>query len=434
MGASAGDAEAEVAVLSLGVGDPRLWPAIVSRGVRADAVSGTLTARVLRQVEQMMHQNGILPGLAELLSAAQTEAERETLVTSRANFPGVAHLDYWCERVVRAAQRQALVHAASALHRDALTRATDPAIAAATAMSALSAAVQPSVGTQIETPAAWTDGFLAEMERRRTTGVAGIPTGLPVLDEHLVVRAGDLVLIAAETGVGKSALGLSLSRAACRAGRKVAYLNTEMDDYAIQSRLIGAEAGIPIDHLLTGRLSIEESDAASVAAERMAQSGVLFLSRLQGLVGVGPEELLIALRAHHAQHGMDAFVLDYIGRLDVVDTASDKEYRVLKRLVGRMKCLAQELGVVAYVLVQRTVDGHLAGSKGMRDEADLVLELEPQAPSDPDVGPGATHRILVSKCRSWRSGFAIGVAFDLATMRLCQVGLRHSVARAKAQA
>jgi hypothetical protein len=86
-----------------------------------------------------------------------------------------------------------------------------------------------------------------------------------------------------------------------------------------------------------------------------------------------------------------------------------------------MKGLAQDLHCTVYLLVQRTAEGHLAGSKRMRNEADLVLELSALTGQEASRHPNATHKLAVTKARNAAGDYAVPVRFDRDRMTFGEV-------------
>ena len=60
---------------------------------------------------------------------------------------------------------------------------------------------------------------------------------------------GDITVVAARPGVGKSALSLQIARNIARSGKKVAYFILEMPDQQIYERIVAAESGIGMQEI-----------------------------------------------------------------------------------------------------------------------------------------------------------------------------------------
>ena len=97
---------------------------------------------------------------------------------------------------------------------------------------------------------AW-DGIANDKELR-------IDTGFPKLDGLLKgINAGQLVLIGARPGVGKSAFALDLAEYAARSGHGVLIYSLEMLSDELAERLMARKSRVTMDKLIDKRLSIQ---------------------------------------------------------------------------------------------------------------------------------------------------------------------------------
>ncbi|HML51523.1 MAG TPA: replicative DNA helicase, partial [Propionicimonas sp.] len=104
------------------------------------------------------------------------------------------------------------------------------------------------------------EATLDEMEALSNNGVmAGVPTGFLDLDDLTNgLHPGQMVIIAARPGMGKSTLGLDFARAASiKNGLCAAFFSLEMTKTEIVMRLISAEAQVPLNEIRRGNMSEE---------------------------------------------------------------------------------------------------------------------------------------------------------------------------------
>ncbi|MET1004386.1 MAG: DnaB-like helicase C-terminal domain-containing protein, partial [Propionibacteriaceae bacterium] len=113
---------------------------------------------------------------------------------------------------------------------------------------------------------------LDEMEAISSRGgqLAGVPTGFVELDDLTNgLHPGQMVIVAARPGCGKSTLALDLARSASiKHGLTSAIFSLEMSQIEITMRLLSAEASIPLSHIRGGKMSDEDW---SRVATRMGQ-------------------------------------------------------------------------------------------------------------------------------------------------------------------
>ena len=94
-----------------------------------------------------------------------------------------------------------------------------------------------------------------ELEAIETRGLAfGVPTGFEDLDAVTNgLHAGQMIIIAARPGIGKSTLGLDIARScSIRHGLASCIFSLEMSRTEIVMRLLAAEASIPLAAMRTG--------------------------------------------------------------------------------------------------------------------------------------------------------------------------------------
>lgn len=87
---------------------------------------------------------------------------------------------------------------------------------------------------------------------------AALPFGVAYLDDQLrSIYARDLVLIGADTGAGKTYLGLHMAQNACRSGRRVAHFALEAHFGEMEQRLVYREVQrLAWKHKVDGRLEL----------------------------------------------------------------------------------------------------------------------------------------------------------------------------------
>lgn len=102
-----------------------------------------------------------------------------------------------------------------------------------------------------------TDALSKEFETLKSTNddsaVTGTPTGFPRLNMLTHgFQKGEMIVLAARPGVGKTALSLNLAFNAAMRGVPVAYFSLEMPASMLFKRLISADSNVQFDSLLTG--------------------------------------------------------------------------------------------------------------------------------------------------------------------------------------
>lgn len=255
------------------------------------------------------------------------------------------------------------------------------------------------------------------------TNEQGATTGLPSLDKMFNgAQGGDLIMIAAKTGAGKTAFAINLARIfSVYQNYKGYYANTEMSEDEMVSRLLAPVANVRIEEMLYGRMDGSPNDK-KLKRENMTEAvnrfhkGNMIMSKMAYL----PMYKLAGLaRQVKRLYGLDYLIVDYVGRMDVDESRNlwDELYTITKN----MKQLAVELDIPIFMLAQRNEHGFIEGAKKMKNECDGVLMVEPVTEEDEqfiydkvsqdDVNK-VNYRILKDKVRRSDNAYPIYCLFD----------------------
>ena len=102
-----------------------------------------------------------------------------------------------------------------------------------------------------------TDSFaeLQELSQRKGK-LAGVPTGFKDLDNLFNgLRGGDLIIIAARPGVGKTSFALNLAVNAAKRDTRVAFMSLEMGANQLIQRVLCTEAQLNLSKVRSGRIA-----------------------------------------------------------------------------------------------------------------------------------------------------------------------------------
>lgn len=245
----------------------------------------------------------------------------------------------------------------------------------------------------------------------------GVPTGLSRLDGFtLGYKPGDLIILGAQTGHGKTAFALNTAMAICVYGKKpLLYVNTEMSRMQIANRLGAILAQIPLQKIRNGSLSDAELTQVKSAFGVLEKCG-FYASHIPNLT---PYKLQTLARKAKLQYNIEILILDYVGRMEKIDRKL-QEWQVLEDIVKSCKILAQNLNIACMVLVQLNEDGSLQGAKRMKNECDLMLKLIPVDHDQMEQIRSLhkrqyedfSHRLFIDKSRDSIAGVDIPIVFD----------------------
>ncbi len=223
-------------------------------------------------------------------------------------------------------------------------------------------------------------GVEAILNQSRAAGKS-IPFPWPSLNELLIgVQSGQLVVIAARPGVGKSAAAAQLAAHAAMEGSRVALFSLEMSASEILQRMVCSAAGVNMHTARRGRLSEQERFEMSRAATDIAALPLY----IDDATGCTMGALNAAVRRLNAKHPVGLVIVDYLQLMDVPGRRENRNVEISEISRG-LKRLARELEfpVVALSQLNREPEKHmrrpmladLRDSGSIEQDADVVVLL-----------------------------------------------------------
>lgn len=209
---------------------------------------------------------------------------------------------------------------------------------------------------------------------------SGLFTGIYKLDDSLgSLMPGEMMILAARPGGGKTALAMQMAEHNSQHGRATFFASLEMGRRELIGRYLCPEVDIDSRDLRSGNLRPGDIDRLEQAAKA---------KDLPLLIWAPSHATLPKVRAaaRHAKqvHDTSLVVIDYVGRItpDREQTRLPPRERIAAMAVG-CKSLAKELGVAVILLCQLNREStqglpglqHLAESSTLEAEADCVLML-----------------------------------------------------------
>ena len=206
-----------------------------------------------------------------------------------------------------------------------------------------------------------------EQSCSRVGSLSGIGTGFIDLD-HITsgLQKGDLILLAAAPGAGKTSLAFALARnAAVETGIGVAIFSPRTSRMELARRLLSAEAQVDLNKLCSGRLRDDQLVHLRSAAERLAGIPVY----IDDTPRISITEIRAKARRLHREHGIG---LTIVNSLEMMGRQTKDRQEITRGL----KELAQELNIPVLALLE------LESTKERPSLADL---REPGGDRDADM-------------------------------------------------
>ncbi len=224
---------------------------------------------------------------------------------------------------------------------------------------------------------------------------------------------GDLVVIAADTKRGKSALCGNILENAAAAGKSCALFSLEMTGAQNATRVLSSQTGINIREL---RAAIKAqrrnpdlfTDKAEDAVKTLkaAAAGLKPWKLAVFEEASGVEQIVAEMLRMKFTGGLDLTVVDYAQILRGIRTQGDNREREVASISGLLKRAAVQTKSVVILASQVTEkDGkvHLRESKALGQDANCVLFLE---------GPDHERTVRVGAARSAPTGTDIPVFWN----------------------
>jgi replicative DNA helicase len=234
-------------------------------------------------------------------------------------------------------------------------------------------------------------------------GLIGLPTGLPPLDHTTGgLRRGELVVLGARPGAGKSALATQIAIANAEAGTPVGFFSLEMSRWDLGRRFLSAETPVPAFRIRDPRkLDKPMWDVLCEGSKRIKTWNI----HVDDNGSLTINELIARAKLMISQHKVKLIIVDYL------QLVRAPELREIRERVGyvanalRLLAKSEQIPVVLLSQLRRPervndeptlID--LKESGEIEAHAHVVLLIH--APVEPDMRPSIEQKILIAKNRN----------------------------------
>jgi replicative DNA helicase len=254
---------------------------------------------------------------------------------------------------------------------------------------------------------------LLDKLRETKGGITGISTGFYDLDKQLTgFHAGELIILAARPGVGKTSLALNMGvHIALREKKAVAVFSLEMPADQLAMRLLSSEAKVSLKRLREGGLSDHDMTKINSIAAELYQAPI-YIDDSGSLTGFDLRAK--ARRLKQKDKNLSLIIIDYLQLMSGGGKSDSREQEVAQISRG-LKQLAKELGLPIIALsqlnrkVEERKDGRpmlsdLRESGSIEQDADVVMFIHPE-PVEGEGVPGSLNiELIVAKQRNGPTG------------------------------
>ncbi|MBK9471835.1 MAG: AAA family ATPase [bacterium] len=250
----------------------------------------------------------------------------------------------------------------------------------------------------------------AKLAAQSETSSRGVSTGFPRLDWWTSgLQKTNLVILAAETGKGKTSLGMNIAVNVARQGDGVVVIfSMEMGRSELACRVAASETGVDLRKLIDGSLDERDLRYLEDAQRQLAAIGGNILLDVSGRVT--PTTIRAHLRRIARRHKIALVVVDYLQLCGTAEKA-ESQYVRTSMISGDLKAVAVDFDVPVLALSQLSREAARRGGEprlsDLRDsgtieqDANVVVFIH-RASRDQDAADVAT--VIVAKNRNGPTG------------------------------
>lgn len=250
-----------------------------------------------------------------------------------------------------------------------------------------------------------------EANSARDGEMAGLPTGFIDLDASLNgLRPGQMIIVAARPGYGKSTLAMDICRhVALRENKAVAFFSLEMSRTELVMRALAAESGVFLSKLIRGDLEQRDWNRIADTLQKIGQSPFY----VDDSPNLTMTEIRAKARRMRQQNNVELLVIDYLQLLTSGGRTPESRQQEVSEFSRSIKLLAKELEIPIIAVAQlnrnpearndkRPQVADLRESGSLEQDADVILLIHNKEGDDPMDQPPS--EIIVGKNRSGPTG------------------------------
>lgn len=247
-------------------------------------------------------------------------------------------------------------------------------------------------------------------------GIETFPTGVPDLNDALLggFHRGELGVVAADTGGGKSVLLTQIAATNARKGVGVVYLSLEMPREDIMLRFASACSGQPNPQSRANKLTLKSHSERSKADKdfraALGDAKNLPLTIHDDLTDLA--SIAAAVRSAVRHQKASIAIVDY---LQLVECVGDTREQAVSEIARKLKILAAQEHIAILTASQINESGRLRESRAIGHHANAVIHIAEEGARRKDgIKPCA---IRLVKFRRGPDERITGVGLDGATSR-----------------
>ena len=247
------------------------------------------------------------------------------------------------------------------------------------------------------------------------TGEAtGLSTGYPQLDRYFLgMRPGQLIILAARPGMGKTSLALNMAANVCEQAKKpVAIFSLEMLANELSMRMLSSKSKVDSKKIRTKNYTGEELKTMGIAIQELSAYPI-FINDSGSTTVV---DIQSQCRKLLGEYGLGMVIVDYLQLMSSPNKNLSREQQIAE-MSRSLKLMARELEcpVIAMSQLNRQVESRpnkrpnisdLRESGSIEQDADIVSFVYRDELYNPDTPEPGVAEIIVGKNRNGETGVA----------------------------
>ena len=223
---------------------------------------------------------------------------------------------------------------------------------------------------------------LEELAKNKRT-ITGLETGFPDFDKITTgLHGGEMIILAARPGMGKTALALNMaSFAAMHTKKAVAIFNLEMSAEMLVNRMIASVGQIDSYKLQTGNMLEKDWQRYNEALSQLSETNIF----IEDNVSVTAQDIRAKCRRlANSETGLGLVVIDYLQLINSGSRRVESRQVEVSEISRALKTMAVELDVPVIALAQLSRSAEkresnqpmlsdLRESGSLEQDADMVL-------------------------------------------------------------
>jgi len=328
--------------------------------------------------------------------------------------PTPAGAGHYARIVAEAGLLRRLINAAGEIVELGYSSPSDPRYAAEMAEELIYRVARHRDEDEVVAMRTLVDEAMSDLERaeQQESAFAGIPTRFTELDRLTAgLQSGNLVVIAARPGVGKSSFVTNIARNVAVESRKtVAMFSLEMSRWEIGMRMLCAEARVPWERIRNRMTTGDDWGRISQAAEVLHDAPLFVVDS----GNVNHVDIRAKARRLRSRTGLDLIIVDYLQLMSHHDRRNvENRQQEIAEISRSLKLMAKEFDIPVIAVSQLNRDperradkrpqlSDLRESGAIEQDADVVMFIHRDDSEDPSVK--GTADLIIAKHRNGPTG------------------------------